>query len=107
MVLSDFGRRGLIDEFALKLAAELAERYPAELENAKPKKRNPQRLAKAFDATFNNAIQFQRENKLGIYGKARLGNTFKWELKRLGYPADFIDLTTSSLVNFVASQRVR
>ena len=105
MVLSDFGRRGLIDEFALKLAAELAERYPAELENAKPKKRNPQRLAKAFDATFNNAIQFQRDNKLGIYGKARLGNTFKWELKRLGYPDDFVDLTTRSLVNFVASQR--
>ncbi len=99
------GTKRLVDEFAVKLAAELAQRYPPELENAKPRKRNPQRLAKAFDATFNSAIDFQREHKLGIYGKARLGNTFKWELKRLGYPADFIKLTTSSLVNFVASQR--
>jgi len=105
MPILDFGKRAMVDEFALKLAAELAQRYPPELENAKPRKRNPQRLAKAFDATFNNAIAFQKENKLGIYGKARLGNTFKWELKRLGYPDDFIDLTTRSLVNFVASQR--
>jgi len=105
MPIFDFGKREMVDAFALKLAGELAQRYPPELENSKPKKRNPQRLAKAFDATFNNAIQFQRENKLGIYGKARLGNTFKWELKRLGYPEDFVDLTTRSLVNFVASLR--
>lgn len=98
-------KRSMIDEFALKLAADLAQRYPAELENTKPRKRNPQRLAKAFDDTFNRAIDFQREEKLGIYGKARLGNTFKWELRRLGYPDDFIDLTTRSLINFVASQR--
>ena len=105
MKIFDFGKRGAVDEFALKLAADLAERYPPDLENEKPRSRNPQRLAKAFDATFNRAIDFQQENKLGIYGKARLGNTFKWELKRLGYPDDFIDLTTRALVNFVASQR--
>ena len=101
----DFTKGKLVDEFAVKLAEELAQRYPPELENSKPRRRNPQRLAKAFDATFNNAINFQRDNKLGVYGKARLGNTFKWELKRLGYPDDFIDLTTGSLVKFVASQR--
>ena len=105
MSLFDIGKTALVDDFAVKLATELAQRYPSELENCVPKRRNPQRLAKAFDATFNNAIQFQRDNKLGIYGKARLGNTFKWELKRLGYPDDFIDLTTSSLVKFIASQR--
>jgi hypothetical protein len=105
MAIFDIGKRSLVDEFAVKLATELAQRYPPELENSQPKRRNPQRLAKAFDATFNKAIDFQHANKLGIYGKARLGNTFKWELKRLGYPKDFIDLTTGSLVKFVASQR--
>ena len=105
MPIFDIGKRAIVDEFALKLAAEFAQRYPPDLENEKPRKRNPQRLAKAFDATFNAAIDFQREQKLGVYGKARLGNTFKWELKRLGYPDDFIDLTTNSLVNFIATQR--
>ena len=106
MPIFDVGKRAVVDEFALKLAAELAQRYPPELENSQPRRRNPQRLAKAFDAAFNNALEFQREHKLGVYGKARLGNTFKWELKRLGYPDDFVDLTTGSLVKFVASQRM-
>jgi hypothetical protein len=107
MAIFDFGKRGIVDEFALKLAADLAQRYPPDLENSKPRKRNPQRLNRAFDDTFNRAIDFQREQQLGVYGKARLGNTFKWELKRLGYPDDFVDLTTRSLINFVASQRKR
>lgn len=98
-------RKKSIDEFALKLASDLVQRYPPELETSKPKRRNPERLKKAFDFTFNNAIDFQRQQQLGIYGKARLGNTFKWELKHLGYPDDFIDLTTNALVKFVASQR--
>jgi hypothetical protein len=101
----DFGKRKLVDEFALDLATGLASRYPPELENEQPRRRNPQRLAKAFDATFNSAIEFQRQHQLGLYGKARMANTFKWELKRLGYPQDFITLTTRSLVNFVATQR--
>ena len=105
MPVFDLTKRAVVDEFAVKLAGELAQRYPPDLENEQPRRRNPQRLAKAFDATFNRAIDFQHEHKLGIYGKARLANTFKWELKRLGYPDDFIDLTTSSLVKFVASQR--
>ena len=105
MPLFDLGNRTIVDEFATKLAADLAARYPPDLETSVPKRRNPQRLAKAFDFTFNRAIDFHKEHKLGLYGKARLGNTFKWELKRLGYPDDFVDLTTNSLVKFVASQR--
>jgi hypothetical protein len=107
MSLFDKGKTPMIDEFALKLAADLAQRYPPDLENQQPRKRNPQRLQRAFDATFNNAIAFQHEHQLGIYGKARLGNTFRWELKRLGFPEDFIELTTKSLVRFVAAQRTK
>jgi hypothetical protein len=107
MSLFDKGKTPMIDEFALKLAADLAQRYPPDLENQQPRRRNPERLKKAFDATFNSAIAFQHEKRLGIYGKARLGNTFRWELKRLGYPEDFIELTTKSLVRFVASQRAK
>lgn len=106
MSIFDSDRKKAVDKFALGLASELAQRYPPELENSQPRRRNPQRLAKAFDAAFNRAIDFQREQRLGIYGKARLGNTFKWELKRLGYPEDFIELTTKSLVKFVASQKL-
>ena len=96
-----------IDEFSSKLATDLARRYPPELENDPSKQRNPERLTKAFDSTFNRALDFHREHKLGVYGKARLGNTFRWQLKELGYPEDFIKLATRSLVNFIATQRLR
>ena len=95
----------VVDEFSNRLALDLAQRYPPELENDATKKRNPQRLAKAFGSTFNRAIDFQLEKKLGVYGKARLGNSFRWKLKDLGYPEDLIELATKALVHFVSVQR--
>lgn len=94
-----------IDDFSRTLASDLAQRYPPSLEVDTTKKRNPDRLAKAFDSTFNRAIDFHREHKLGIYGKARLGNTFRWKLKELGYPDEFIEVATKSLVNLLSVQR--
>jgi hypothetical protein len=94
-----------IDEFSAKLAIDLAQRYPPSLETDATKKRNPDRLAKAFDSTFNRAIDFQRERKLGVYGKARLGNTFRWKLKELGYPDEFIEIATKALVHLISVQR--
>ena len=102
-----FKSNKVIDEFSTTLALDLAQRYPPELANDATKKRNPERLAKAFDSTFNRAIDFQQERKLGVYGKARLGNTFRWKLKELGYPEDLIELATKSLIHFVSAQRSR
>ena len=36
--------------------------------------------------------------KLGWYAKAKLGTTFKWELKALGYDDEFIDEFTRNLL---------
>jgi hypothetical protein len=43
-------------------------------------------------------MDFQREHNLGIYGKARLGNTFKWELKEMGYQNEFVNEATKGLL---------
>ena len=58
--LFDFLKRAPVDEFAEQLALDLAQRYEPALEISATKKRNPQRLAKAFDSTFNRAVQFQQ-----------------------------------------------
>ena len=100
-----FKSNKIIDDFACLIADDLAKRYGPELERDTTKKRNPQRLTKAFDSTFNRAIKFQQEHKLGIYGKARLSNCFKWQLKELGYPDEFVDLATSAMTKFIGSQR--
>ncbi len=103
MALFGFGTAAPIDDFARQLAADLAKRYPVALELDQTKKRNPSRLAKAFDSTFNRAINFQLEHKLGIYGKAKLIAAFKSELKELGYPDDFVDLASSAMTKFLGS----
>jgi len=58
----------------------------------------PQRVARAMDEIFNRARAFQKEKRLGIYGRAKIGTSFKFELKSAGYPADFIDDLTRQLL---------
>ena len=103
MGLFGFGASAPIEEFAKQLATDLAKRYPAALEIDQTKKRNPTRLTKAFDSTFNRAINFQLEHKLGIYGKAKLAAAFKSALQELGYPDEFVDLATSAMTKFLGS----
>ena len=55
-----------------------------------------------MDEIFNRARAFQKEKRLGIYGRAKVGTSFKFELKSAGYPQDFIDDLTRQLL-FVMS----
>ena len=41
------------------------------------------------------------EHKLGVYKKARLGNTFRWELEELGYSKKFVETATEGLVVYL------
>ena len=81
-----------IDEFAKGLVREFAGRYPPQKSfDAAP-------LARAIDEVCGKAKAFQRERRLGVYGKARMGMAFKYELKGAGYADDFIDAFTRQLL---------
>lgn len=82
-----------IDDFAIALAREFATRIPPDAGHAEPA-----RLARAIDDICNRAKAFRTEKKLGIYGKARIGTSFKIELKEAGYPADFVDEFTQHML---------
>src|SRR5438046_9438199 len=96
-------RNAKIDDFGIQLANEMAKRVP--LEPRSGKKNPDEKYAKAIDHALGLTIAFQRDNELGVYGKARLFNSFKWQLKQLGYPDDFVDQTTAALVNLAAARR--
>jgi hypothetical protein len=103
-----FKSNKVIDEFATKLATDLSRRYPPELENDPSKKRNPERLTKAFDNTFNRALDFQREHKFGSLWEGAAWKHVPMAAQR----ASAIPRISSSshpraLVNFVATQRAR
>jgi hypothetical protein len=90
-----------VDAFAKSLAAEMAKRYPPSLDKDGGPKLSQKRLTTILEEVYHKAIAFQKEHKLGVYKKARLGNTFRWELEELGYSKQFIETATEGLVIYI------
>ena len=85
-----------IEQFATEVARDFAKACPpADLQS---ERNSVRKLARSIDAACERAAAFQKEKKLGVFGKAKLGTTFKWELKELGYGDEFVDEFTRSLL---------
>jgi hypothetical protein len=90
-----------VDEFAKELALDLSKRYPPVLDTSGERSLSEKRLTRILEDVCNKALAFKNEHKLGVYKKARLGNTFRWELKDLGYSEKFIETATEGLVVYL------
>ncbi len=101
MGLFSFLGKSDVTEFAKTLAASLAKRYPPSIDAATEKKISEARLTKVLEDVLNQATEFQRERQLGLFGKAKLGNEFRWQLKELGYTEKFIEVATEGLMVYV------
>ena len=92
--MSKPGTRDVTD-FAIELAEDFARRCPPG-DGAK----SSMGVARAIDDISNRAAAFQREARLGIYGKAKFGTEFKLKLKESGHAPEFVDeLTTKLLIS--------
>jgi len=100
-MLSLFSGKKEVTEFARQLAVNLSKRYPPALDLNPEKKISANRLTKVLEDTLATAAGFQREHKLGLFGKAKLGNEFKWQLKELGYSDQFIEIATEGLMVYI------
>jgi hypothetical protein len=95
-----------VDEFATLLARELAKECPPDPERGEGRPNvAPKRLVSVLEQICGKALGFREQHDLGIYKKARLGNTFRWELKELGYAKDFIDDVTQRLIVHISRRR--
>lgn len=90
-----------ISTFAKDLAGRLAKRYPPAIDVDPEKRVSENRLTRVLEETLALAVDFQKEHKLGIFGKAKLANEFKWQLKSLGYTEKFIEVATEGLMVYV------
>jgi hypothetical protein len=91
-----------VDEFAKGLARELVTYLPPV---PGPRGPTPKKIFIACERTFAKALAFKQEHKLGIYKKARLGNTLRWELETLGYNRPFAEEVSRRLVIYIAGKR--
>ena len=89
------------DEFAKSLAQDIAKRYPPAIANNPEQMVSQKRLTSILEDAFNKAREFNVENRLGMFKKAKLGNTFKWELKEMGYDKKFVDMATEGLIVYL------
>jgi hypothetical protein len=87
-----------INVFAGELATGLAKRYPPAIDASPDKRVSENRLTRVLEETLSRAVEFQSTHKLGVFGKAKLGNEFKWRLKELGYTEKFIEVATEGLM---------
>ena len=87
-----------IDTFSRQLAREFASRYPLEMAEKSPDKKREKKLGRALNHVYRQAREFRQDQRLGVYGTARLGNGFKWELREMGYRHEFIEETTKGLI---------
>lgn len=95
-----------VDEFAKSLARELAAQCPPDpsSEGARPNV-TPKKLLSTLEQVCGKALGFREQHALGIYKKARLGNSFRWELANLGYGKQFVDDVTQRLVVHISRRR--
>jgi len=93
-----------VDEFAKGLARELAQQCPPEpaQEGGGKPTVTPKKLLATLEELHRKALGFKETHRLGIYKKARLGNTFRWELTTLGYDKAFAEDVTQRLVVHIA-----
>jgi hypothetical protein len=91
-MLKQQGSRNVTD-FAIELALDFAKRCPPDA-GAK----SAMAVARAIDDICNRAAAFQRETRLGIYGRAKFGTEFKYRLKETGHAPEFVDELTTKLL---------
>jgi hypothetical protein len=92
-----------VDEFAKGLAQGIAKRYPPAMDQGSAERKISQkRLSAILEDIFGKASAYKTDHKLGVYKKARLSNTFRWELQELGYTKQFVELATEGLVVYIS-----
>src|ERR1700712_3630228 len=97
MALFGLGKTKELEAFATGLAEDLGRRFPPASEARTDPGANHQ-IKVIIDGLAARAVRYHEQNKLGIYKKAKLGNTFKWKLQELGYSAEFAEAATKEII---------
>lgn len=104
MVLKFFFRSREVSEFAKSLANGFAADFPLPSLGGGGKD-TAKRLGQAIMKLCQKAQSYQWENKLGIYGKAKLSNILKWELKDQGYDTELVNEVIKSMLIAMAQKK--
>jgi hypothetical protein len=90
-----------LEQFATELATDLGRRFPPASEGrTDPGARH--QIKVILEGLAARALRYHEQKKLGVYKKAKLGNTFQWKLRELGYSAEFAEQASREIVKRLA-----
>jgi hypothetical protein len=95
-----FGGKELRD-FAVAIARDLAKQYPPALANDPKRMFSEKRTAAIIEAACLSAVEYAKKSPLNSLKKAKLANTFRWELNELGFNDGFVEVATEALLVYV------
>ena len=99
-LISDFFRRKEIDRFSAGLVEQFAEKLPP------VRLGDNKRFTQEFETIFGHIQGFQRKEKLGMYGKARLINNFQWGLIERNYDKEFVQRLANDIATRLTPKRL-
>ena len=105
-----FGKKNdAIEAYATALVTGFSKRFPPDMvrDLGTDKLKPAAQLGKVVGELERQALAFQREQGLGVYGKAKFINTIKWQMKELGYADVFIDVTATNLAQILGRARAQ
>ena len=88
--------------FADELVEDLSKRLPPALMNYEKRRPSVKRITRILETSLTRAVDFKKGKGLGIYGKAKLANEFRWKLKEKGYDDKFIELATEAITVYIS-----
>lgn len=91
-----------VSAFAGSLVEDIAKRYPPSLDRQPGKRPSTARMTRIIEDACAKAVDFQTQHRLGWFGKAALGNAFRWALREKGYQPDFVELATEALIVLIS-----
>ena len=84
------------------LADKVSKQFPPAIENKLFKKGAQRRLEAILETLMQDVRAYKAEHKIGLLGKARIGNAFRWRLAEHGYSEQFVSALTEGLVHNLA-----
>ena len=105
MIFGLLGAGKKYDAFARQVAEEFIRSYPPDISQSVQNKRLVQKYNKVITRIDGMARIYGAEHKPGLYGRARVGNTFMWLLKDAGYEDPLIENVTNILLHSISLKK--
>ena len=96
MIAFDWFDAKAAKRFGTELAEAFAKAVPVEANL--PDKKFSRKAEAALTKMHHMVVDFKALNRLNVYKKAQLGNSFKWSLRDAGFDSSYVDRLTEWLV---------